>query len=176
MIQNEDVGGEIPIKAWFELAKLAQEAQHNRRNYEWKLILGFWTAVGAGLYFIVEKEILLNDCWLISGAAVGLLVIFGSMVFWLYALHSADAGDREWRNYYLARTRRCSNAEDIKPQKNQKGDFEYKWSQGQIQWFWSRVFVTFFLLLAVFIAMTHRLTPPKDKDGIPLLDKTANQK
>lgn len=96
----------VEAKEWIELAKLAQENFHNRRSYEWKLAFGFWTAIGAFTSpFILDKipkganlESFKNQLhWFY------IFIWLVTVVCWQIPLHSAHAGDREYKFYYIGR-------------------------------------------------------------------------
>ncbi len=43
-------------KEWMELAKISLDEFKNRREFEWKLAFGFWTAIAAFTYMLVSTD------------------------------------------------------------------------------------------------------------------------
>ncbi len=122
----------VETKDWIELAKLAQASHHSRRETEWKLAFGFWTAIGA---FTAAAFTVPGFQW--SGlyewilAAIYAATLLTMVVFWQYPLHSAHATDRDWFVFYTYKAHGCLPAgekEPVPPGKSAR----LKWRN----WFW----------------------------------------
>ena len=108
-------------KDWAELAKIAQGSFQNRREMEWKLAFGFWTAIGAftALFFTIDGFVATTwFCWTLAGLYGILILLVGYL--WQYPLHSAHAADRAWFIYYMERSarHRCDGALPTLPAKH----------------------------------------------------------
>lgn len=136
---------------WIALAKIAQESFFNRRQLEWRLSLGFWSAIGAltWLFFTVEGIQVPSNFSCILGIACGIVFIL-SIPFWHLPLQIAHGGDKKYYFYYLKRAQRL----DGSPPEG-KGT----WKDVDKLWFYSHVLFSFFFLALSWYLITHIALP-----------------
>ena len=130
---------------WLELAKIAQLSFFNRRELEWKLSLGFWTAIAAFSWLFFSVDGLHVPPFFNYFLAVVYLFIFViSIPFWHLPLQKSHGADKRYLNYYLKRARGI-DAPSFREGKGRWDDVDKVWFYGHI------VFTLFFLALSWFV-------------------------
>lgn len=161
----------IEPKDWIELAKLTQGSIHNRREFEWKLAFGFWTAIGTFTAAFFTLEGFICPIWLSSILMLAYLLILGGVIFcWQIPQHSAHAGDREWYDYYMDRTRWDSSSDVPEPKPPVKHEpiekdkplekDKPKWSNNNLRWCIGQCLFSAVFLALSWVAITQ-LAPMK---------------
>lgn len=87
---------------YIDLAKISQTSFHNRREYEWKVAFGFWTAIGLFTYFCIEHAGSLKDLtWWIFGFYILIWLLW--VFLWQWPLRLAFEEDKAYLLYYMHR-------------------------------------------------------------------------
>jgi hypothetical protein len=137
---------------WLELAKIAQQSFFNRREIEWKLSLGFWTAIAAFSWMFFKVDCLYVPpcfgCWLGFGY---LFLFILTIPFWHLPLQRAHGADKRYLNYYLKRAR------GIDDPKFREGNGT--WEDVDKDWFYGHLAFTLFFLLLSWVVITQLAVP-----------------
>ncbi|HVU88317.1 MAG TPA: hypothetical protein VHD36_13435, partial [Pirellulales bacterium] len=96
---TEDVELIEQQKVYLELAKLSLKSFQHRREYEWKVAFGLWTAIGLFTYFIVKEGAYIDRGWLACGYVFSGFVWF---ICWQLPMRRGFDLDQEFKHYYMA--------------------------------------------------------------------------
>lgn len=103
--ENKPADCGVPNEIYVELARMMHESFLNRRNYEWKVAFGLWTAIGAWTYFAIAEtdklEFKGSFYWVLSFVYLVLLVAW--FFCWQVPLRKAFEKDKLYKHYYMDR-------------------------------------------------------------------------
>ena len=95
---NSNLAPSATASDYVELAKLSHEAFNGRRQYEWRVNFGLWTALGAVTYFSVTNKIQVFEtpfrAYLAGAFLLGLYLNFQVMI------SIANHKDKKWKHIY----------------------------------------------------------------------------
>ena len=143
--RNNDDGGVIgrdtlqlagDFDRWIQLAQFYAKRHDERRNYEWKIILGFWAAIFGTVYKGFDFPEMPYSYWPVVFAFF--------VVFWLYGTWFANREDKK-RHEFAIRSATCTQDSEFRDSdgRNPFTDREYRGNVRVIREFlrdWARVF------------------------------------
>jgi hypothetical protein len=135
---------------WLELAKLSHEDFKNRRELEWKLLFGLWTAIATFTYFAIfnKMDFGQNLGWL------GSLYVFAFLMsaVWLIPLQKAHADNRAYWKYYMDKAEQLQSCDGKRVQRP-----ILSWKSVHILWAGAQLgFTGIFLFLSWFLIITKK--------------------
>jgi hypothetical protein len=155
---NEDQGRDA--EALDRLAKSAIERFKTRLDWEWKARLGLWTALGAATAFAFSSETWRPteaDYWLILGAMIVLVIVYGVCFAWsVHKLHAEDI--RLWRAFESKTAQLVWGAGAVPVEATPASDHE-KWAKFLS---WGQLLVTVLFAAALVFAVHARATRPDE--------------
>jgi hypothetical protein len=97
---------------WLELARLSQESFNSRRNWEWKIAFGFWTAIGAFTAGSFSPEIVLSQ-----GAQIGIWVFYTILllIYWAFCLRPISVAHDIDKRFFLYFSQRAEGLNPPRP-------------------------------------------------------------
>ena len=126
---------------WIELAKISLDEFKNRRELEWKLAFGFWTAVASFTYYYTSNDRPEALCSKILGLFYVLIGTFH--VFGIFLVQEGHAKNKSYLHYYLDKAS-CEQINVARKPSVRKKCFE------GIKWKWTIVqILTTFLFLTM---------------------------
>jgi hypothetical protein len=93
-------------QCWIELAKIAQQSFFNRREVEWKLAIGFWTAIGAFTWaFFAVESLTVPPYFCCALGFIYLLLFLLTIPFWHLPIQKAHSIDKQYYHFYIKKAR-----------------------------------------------------------------------
>jgi hypothetical protein len=146
--------------ACYKLAEFWSGRHDARREYEWKVALGFWAVIVAAVHYAgdIRGTIVWNRCH----TMIGVVVIWGVYcTFWLFPLWSRNKQDTKQSFFYLeqatlyqAEPERVIQPIDYKDLRPGFAEFTRDWAVR------FHMITTLLLLLAFWLAVTRPIEPP----------------
>jgi hypothetical protein len=162
---------------YFELVKMHEESVKHRRDHEWKLAFGFWSAIGLSTWFVASEKISLPESALFALAILYFLLWLTAKHRWFTPLQRAHHTDRRWKHYFIKVAEgRLSQAELEKEKPPQKDEFgrEYicpfsEWQENTKCWYYAQVvFTGIFLIMSFMMILITAVqnAPPAGKNAM----------
>jgi hypothetical protein len=138
--------------ACMEIAKYGSNNFHGRRNFEWKVTLGYWALLAAAVAFVKQNPTWIEQRpYLLWFAPISVL---GFIVFWLRGIWVANANDKALGNHFLFEAEKIIHNPDHMPETHPAKitgcrlfiGFLKDWSA------WFQIITTGFLALILYLA------------------------
>ena len=169
-----DSGG-AKAEVFLELAKLSEQSIEKRKDIEWKVGFGFWTAIIVTTVFLTQNAESLSNYSLL-GLGLGYLA---ALVVWSWLwqapLHNAIMEDQKWKHYYAGRAEGLFSPprprQDNGNWSFQKSFLEPLSNSKAHPWFWGQVSMTAVFLSFSFIVIcsaqkTSKVPPKASQDQL----------
>jgi hypothetical protein len=154
-----------------QLAKLSEQSIEKRKDIEWKVNLGFWTALGVFTWFATQSFCPLSGAWLGGLCIVYLLALIVWICGWQIPLHAAHQTDRDFKHYYADKAQGIPGVVHPQPE-----TAENPWTNLRIlfpkaarqPWMWGQVLMTtvFFILSIMVLWKSDGGTKPETSGDV----------
>jgi hypothetical protein len=166
------MGDKTDKEIYLGLAQLSEQSFEKRRDIEWKVGFGFWTAIGIFTWFMVQHPECISVCLIVLLGFSYLIVAIVWTLFWQMPLHSANWQDKEWKHHYAARA--VGLETPGRPPNKATGFWENvstAWKQSYIRpWVWGQTLMTvIFLIISLLVISVANCSREHVQEGVDRL-------